>query len=239
MPARLRTVLTGDTGLGKGHAPWPGCRLLRPGLRKRGGHTVASAWGRAEATAPFPASPARCGTGARRHASSRLSCSSQSSGRKTGTGRSPRGQRCPGERGLARQRLLAAAACGARWRRCGLHGVLPGAFAERCVPCGYGVHERKRRVPGAVSPPHAFARASHSGGRPQAFPRAARLRDTGSRPDGRVRVFRHLLCRRELSAHSGSARTEIHSGHLPSACGPQNCAHIELTGRRTYRWEPK
>lgn len=231
MPARLRTVLTGDTGLGKGHAPWLGCRLLRPGLRKRGGHTVASAWGGAEATAPFPASPARCGTGARRHASSRLSCSSQSSGRKTGTGRSPRGQRCPGERGLARQRLLAAAACGARWRRCGLHGVLPGAFAERCVPCGYGVHERKRRVPEAVSPPHAFARASaQRGPSPGVSPRSG-----GSRPDGCVRVFRHLLCRRELSAHSGSARTEIHTGHLPSVCGPQNCAHIELTERRTYR----
>lgn len=219
MPARLRTALTGDPGLGKGHAPWPGCRLLRPGLRKRGGHTVASAWGRAEATAPFPVSPARCGTGARRHASSRLSCSSQSSGRKTGTGRSPRGQRCPGERGLARQRLLAAAACGARWRRCGLHGVLPNENAA---------------FPGPSLLPTRLHARPHSGGRPQAFPRAARLRDTGSRPDGRVRVFRHLLCRRELSAHSGSARTEIHSGHLPSACGPQNCAHIELTGRRTY-----
>lgn len=177
MPARLRTVLTGDTGLGKGHAPWPGCRLLGPGLRKRGGHTVASAWGRAEATAPFPVSPARCGTGARRHASSRLSCSSQSSGRKTGTGRSPRSQRCPGERGLACQRLLAAAACGSRWRRCGLHGVLPGAFAERCVPCGYGVHERKRRVPGAVSPPHAFARASaQRGPSPGVSPRSTPAR---------------------------------------------------------------
>lgn len=224
MPARLRTALTGDTGLGKGHAPWPGCRLLGPGLRKRGGHTVASAWGGAEATAPLPASPARCGTGARRHASSRLSCSSQSSGRKTGTGRSPRGQRCPGERGLARQRLLAAAACGARWRRCGLHGVLPNENAA---------------FPGPSLLPTRLHARPHSGGRPQAFPRAARLRDTGSRPDGRVRVFRHLLCRRELSAHSGSARTEIHAGNLPSACGPQNRAHIELTGRRTYRWEPK
>lgn len=235
MPARLRTVLTGDTGLGKGHAPWPGCRLLRPGLRKRGGHTVASAWGGAEATAPFPASPARCGTGARRHASSRLSCSSQSSGRKTGTGRSPRGQRCPGERGLARQRLLAAAACGARWRRCGLHGVLPGAFAERCVPCGYGVHERKRRVPGAVSPPHAFARASaQRGAVPRRFPAQHACATRARAPTDAFAFSAICLCRRELSAHSGSARTEIHSGHLPSACGPQNCAHIELTGRRTY-----
>lgn len=150
MPARLRTVLTGDTGLGKGHAPWPGCCLLGPGLRKRGGHTVASAWGGAEATAPFPASPARCGTGTRRHASSRLSCSSQSSGRKTGTGRSPRGQRCPGERGLARQRLLAAAACGARWRRCGLHGVLPNENAAFPGPSLLPTRLHARRTAGAV-----------------------------------------------------------------------------------------